>query len=270
MPPDSRLPLSVAIICKNNESTIGRTVASVGAIARQIVAVDSGSTDATPRILRDAGAEVIEHEWLGFGRQKNIAMEHCREPWTLFLDSDESVEPELAASIRAALSGARDDIAGYEINRKIFYAGKLLHHAWQPEWRLRLVRTGWARWSDDHVHESLELSPEHAAKRIERLRGDLRHDAIPNVTEHLRKQIEYARLGAADYAARGRRGSVTSLIVSPVTAWLKQLVMRQAWRDGWRGCAAASISACATMMKHLALLELTRAAPGAQEPDHGE
>lgn len=258
MPDADALPLSVAIICRDNERTIGRTLESVRGLAQQIVAVDSGSTDRTLDMLREAGADIIEHEWLGFGAQKNLAMTHCREPWTLFLDSDESVEPNLAQSMRDALR--RDDlaVAGYEVNRAIVYSGRVLQHAWRPEWRLRLIRTGWASWSDDRVHETLRLRDEHTGRRIERLDGDLRHDAIPSVATHLIKQVEYARLGAADYVDRGRRGSVRSLIVSPLGAWLKQMVRRQAWRDGWRGWSAASISACTTLVKHLVLLEMTR------------
>jgi len=256
--------ISVAIICRNNERTIGRTLRSVQGLARQVVVVDSGSTDRTLDIVRAAGAELIEHGWLGFGPQKNYAMEHAAQPWTLFLDSDESVEPDLARAIALAIN--RDDpaFAGYELNRAIFYAGQLLRYAWRPEWRFRLVRTGQARWSSDAVHESLDLIPEHAGQRIGRLAGDLRHDAIPSVAEHLRKQIDYAQLAAA---GTHRNESPISLITSPLGAWLKQMIRRQAWRDGWRGCSAASITAVGSAIKHLVLLEQARTSASKERRD---
>lgn len=263
MPDADPLPLSVAVICRDNERTIGRTLNSVRDLARQIVVVDSGSTDGTLNLARSAGAEIVEQEWLGFGAQKNVAAKHCREPWILFLDSDESVEPNLAAAMREALKHDDPAIGGYEMNRAIVFAGRMLQHAWRPEWRLRLVRNGWAAWSDDRVHESLDFIDAHADARIERLRGDLRHDAIPSITAHLAKQLEYAELGATDYIAKGRTGRVSSLVTSPIGAWAKQILRRQAWRDGWRGWSAASISACATLMKHLVLLERTRGANAA-------
>ena len=266
MPTTHAPPLSVAIICRDSERTIARTIESVQGLARQVVAVDSGSTDRTRDILRGAGAEVIEHDWLGFGPQKNLAMAQCREPWTLFLDSDESVEPALAESIRAALACDDPGVLGYLVNRKVVLAGRLLEHAWQPERRLRLVRTGWARWSDARVHESLDPLPERRAARIATLRGDLRHDAIGSITDHLARQAEYARLAALDAREVGRVGSVRALVGSPIAAWGKQMIVRRAFLDGWRGWAAGSISAAASMMKHLAILDATRV-EGHRPPD---
>jgi hypothetical protein len=42
---------------------------------------------------------------------------------------------------------------------------------------------------------------------------------------------------------------------------LKQVVLKQAWRDGWAGWVAAGSTAAAAYMKHAALLELSRADP---------
>ena len=47
----SRLPVSVAIVCKDNAATIGRTLESVRGWSSEIVAVDSGSTDGTLELL---------------------------------------------------------------------------------------------------------------------------------------------------------------------------------------------------------------------------
>lgn len=255
---DEPAPISVAIICCDNQQTIGRTLDSVSALARQIVAVDSGSTDGTLELLKNAGVEIIHQDWLGFGPQKNLAMSRCAQPWTLFLDSDESVEPALADSIRAALTPDDADIVGFQLDRAVFWAGKMLRHAWRPEWKLRLVRTGAARWSDDRVHESLDIDPAHTTQRIVRLRGQLRHDAIGAIPDLLARQVAYAKLAADDFATSDQTENVLSLLTSPMGAWLKQMVLRQAWRDGWRGWGAASIAASASLMKHLALLERSR------------
>ena len=102
-------PLSLAIVCKNNEPTIGRVLESVRGLATEIVAIDSGSTDGTIALLEAAGARVIRAEWRGHVATKQMALEACSHPWVLCLDSDEPVMPELAASIRAAL--AKDDPA---------------------------------------------------------------------------------------------------------------------------------------------------------------
>ena len=69
-------------------------------------------------------------------------------------------------------------------------------------------------------------------RRVERLRGDLRHDSIDTLADFLRKQVLLSRIAAQSLRARGERGSVFRLVTSPPAAWLKQVLMKQAWRDG--------------------------------------
>jgi glycosyltransferase involved in cell wall biosynthesis len=253
------LPLSVAIVCKNNASTIGRTLDSVKGLAAEIVAIDSGSTDETIAMLERAGARVIRSAWLGHVKTKQLAIEQCTQPWVLCLDSDESVEPELARRSRPRGSWTRQryrPCRGYEVNRKIFYAGKFLNHTYQPEWRLRLVRKGAAAWGGLDPHDKLSLTATgDAAGRVERLRGDLRHDSWATIAEHLSKQVGHARVSAESLFNEGRRTNGGRLVVSTVGALFKQIVLRSAWRDGWRGWAAAGSAAAGTLMKHVILLE---------------
>lgn len=250
------LPLSVAIVCKNNASTIGRTLDSIKSLAAEIVAVDSGSTDDTIPMLERAGARVIPSVWLGHVKTKQLALEACAQPWILCLDSDESVEPELARQITRVLApdatGETSSVGGYELNRKIFYAGKFLNHTYQPEWRLRLVRKDAAAWGGLDPHDKLSLIN---TGQVQRLRGDLRHDSWTTIADHLSKQVGHARVSAESLLREGRRTSGPRLVVSTVGALFKQVVLRSAWRDGWRGWAAAGSAAAGTLMKHVILLE---------------
>ncbi|MHC4810711.1 MAG: glycosyltransferase family 2 protein [Planctomycetota bacterium] len=246
--------LSVTIVCCNNESTIGRTLESVRDLAEEVVAVDSGSTDGTLARLEAAGARIIHQPWLGFVKQKQFALEQCVGAWVLHLDSDESIDAEMAASIRATI--ARDDpaVAGGWCNRMTHYAGHPLRHVWQPEWRLRLVRRERARWGGIDPHDELMVD----GGRTLRLEGSMRHDAISSAADMLARQVSHARVSAAALHAAGRRGSVLQLIISPPAAWLKQVVGRRGFLDGWRGLVAASITAAAALMKHAILLEHSR------------
>lgn len=260
------LPLSVAIVCCDNARTIGRTLASAAPLAREIVAVDSGSTDGTTELLEEAGARVIRSKWLGHVRTKQLALEACSEPWILCLDSDESLEPDLQRSIAQALSAdPPSSLAGYRLNRVVWWRGRFLRHAWQPEWRLRLVRRGACAWGGFDPHDQLLVKPGQPAQRVANLTGTLRHDSIGSMPAFFMSQARHAQTAARSLAARGARGSIASLVFSPTFAWLKQMALRQAWRDGWRGWCAASATAAAALMKHAALLEMTRAAPDSGE-----
>ncbi len=249
------LPLSIAIVCKNNEETIGRTLDSVRGLAREVVALDSGSTDGTLGILEDAGAIVHRVEWAGHIATKQRALEACSCDWVLSVDSDESVEPDLAEAIRGFLANPSPGTAGARVNRKVWYAGRFLEHAWQPERRLRLVRfddvrAGRAVWGGVNPHDKLET-----AGRVIDLPGTLRHDSIRTFADFLRQQVSLAEVSARALSEAGARPSGARLIASPFTALAKQLVVRGAWRDGWRGWAASGATALATLAKHTLMFE---------------
>src|ERR1051325_11606348 len=93
--------VSAVLITRNAAATLDACLESL-AFADEIVVVDSGSTDSTVVIARRRGARVVQKEWLGFGRQKQFAVEQAKHDWVLCVDADERVSPELAASIRAA------------------------------------------------------------------------------------------------------------------------------------------------------------------------
>lgn len=263
------MSLSVAIVCKDNAETIARTLESVRGLADEIVAVDSGSTDQTIPLLEAAGARVIASAWLGHVKTKQKALEACTSDWVLCLDSDESLEPELAEAIRAALAacppvGSPTDPPspnGYEINRRTYYKGRPLRHVWQPEWRLRLVRRDKAAWGGHDPHDVLSLLPGEGQTR--RLSGHLRHDSFPTFTEHMRKQWQHATTMARSLHASGTRGSYLSLLVSPPGAFFKQLVLKRGFLDGYPGWLAAASTACAALIKHAALIELSHHEPRA-------
>ena len=81
----SRAPLSVVLIAQNAAHQLDACLSSAS-FADEIVLVDSGSTDATRELAHKHGARVVAKDWLGFGRQKQFAVEQARHDWVLALD----------------------------------------------------------------------------------------------------------------------------------------------------------------------------------------
>ena len=243
-------PLAVAVITLNEAATLPRCLESVAGLAAEIVVLDSGSTDATVAIAQRFGARVEITDWPGFTAQKNRALAACRQPWVLSLDADEALSPDLAAAIRALFAEGMPPIRGYCLNRRNRYLGAWLHHAWTPEWRLRLVARDDARWVGGQVHEHLEV-----AGPTDRLAGDLLHESYQTLDEHLRRTLTYARLGAEDLIACGEGFRPHKLLLSPWGRLLRTLIMQQAWRDGWRGLLIAASSMLAAFAKYAFVLE---------------
>lgn len=255
--------LSVAIVCKDSEPTIGRTLESVAPLGGEIVAVDSGSTDGTIGLLGSFGARVVRSQWLGYAATKQKAMEACGGRWVLNLDSDESLDERLRSEIQRVVGGDDGGAAGYRVNRVTWYAGRPLRHAWQPERIVRLVRRGEGRWSGMEPHAAMEVEG-----RVGDLAGSLRHDSFVSFEEHLGRQYRYARIAARAMLEQGKRGSLARLAFSPAGAFVKQMVLKSAWRDGYAGWLAAASTAAATLMKHAILIELCR--NGARRGGAGE
>lgn len=248
------LPLSLAIVTLNEEANLPRLLESAAELAAEIVIVDSGSTDRTEAIAREAGAKFLTAQWEGFIVQKNRSLAACTQPWVLFLDADEALSPELAASLRALFADGKTPAAdGCWVNRRTWYLGAWIWHAWYPEWRLRLVRREAARWGGMDPHAALEVPASTA-----RLEGDLLHYSFRDLEDHLRRTVGYARTMARSYAARGKKFRWRYLLFSPLFAFVKPLLFKGGWRDGWRGFVIAGVRMLDCFAKYAFLLEIER------------
>ncbi len=84
--------LSLCVIGKNNEKTIGACIQSVKPLVQEIILVDTGSSDSTKRIAISLGAKTLDFPWNdNYSDAKNIAYTHATQPWILNLDSDEII-----------------------------------------------------------------------------------------------------------------------------------------------------------------------------------
>ena len=252
MSTSSELPLSVSIISFNEAANIGRTLNSILPIASEIVVVDSHSTDNTPKIAAEKGAKVFDEDWKGHIRQKNSALEKCTQPWILSLDCDEVVSSELREAIIEAVS--QGNRPGYTINRRSFYLGKLLRYAWQPDWKLRLVRKdAGPSWVGYDPHDRLRI-----AGRSGRLKGDLIHYSYADLRDHLQRLITYAEITATSYHQNGRRFHWRHLLISPQVAFLKKYILKRAFLDGSQGFIVSMSSFIYVFLKYLFLWEIDK------------
>lgn len=249
---DKPLPLSVSLITLNEEANLPRCLESVAGLAAEVVIVDSGSTDRTEEIARQSGALFTRQPWQGFTRQKNVSLEQCTQPWVLCLDADEALSPELGQSIRRVLANDQPP-TGYSVNRRTFYLGDWIWHCWYPEWRLRLTRRNQARWVGVDPHPSLE--PTGNDKRLE---GDLLHYPYDNFTDHLQQTLKYAEASALQWNSTGTLPGLGHLAFSPWAAFLKKLIVKQGWRDGWRGWVIAYATCLGVFAKYSYALEQQR------------
>jgi glycosyltransferase involved in cell wall biosynthesis len=226
--------LSVAIITRNEAANLPRTLASAR-FAREIVVLDSGSTDETVEIAMRTGARLLEEPWKGFARQKNSAIAHTTGDWVLSLDADEEVSPELQREIEALLDG-EPAFSAYSMPRLNHFLGRPLRHGgYWPDPKLRLFRRGVARFEERPVHESMT-----ASCRVGRLKGPLIHRCYPTLGEYIEHMNRYSQMSAEMLAAAGRTSRslpafLWNAFANPVATFAYNYFLRLGFLDGRAG-----------------------------------
>jgi tetratricopeptide (TPR) repeat protein len=162
--------ITLSMIARNEAEYLEECLKSVQGVVDEIVLVDTGSTDATPRIAEKYGAKVIHAEWQNdFAAARNIALQHATGDWILVLDADERLTPE---SKQAILNAARHpQFVGYylEILNEIREGDYFVHRL------VRLFRRmPYARW-EGAIHEQIIPSLVSHKGRIATVAAQVRH-----------------------------------------------------------------------------------------------
>ena len=228
--------LSVVIISKNEEKFIADAVKSA-LFADEVLVLDSGSTDSTCAVAQQLGAKVLHQDWLGFGAQKNKAVNLAKNNWVFVLDSDERITPELQSEILNILQESTVD--GYYVARLNNFFGKNIRHCGlYPDYSIRLFDRCKGRFNDVTVHESVQIQG-----KIDKLKNHMIHLAFDTVEEFSNKQKKYAKLSQ-------KNKSLVKAFISPIWTFLKIYIVRLGFIEGWRGFIIAKVYAQYTFWKY--------------------
>jgi glycosyltransferase involved in cell wall biosynthesis len=244
--------LSVILITKNENANIRACLESV-AWVDEIIVVDSGSTDDTAAIARSMGACVYEHDWPGFGPQKNRALGYATSDWVFSIDADERVTPELRAELEQAMREGGAE--GYYCPRLSQFCGTFVRHSgWYPDYVLRLFKRGKGRFSDSLVHESVQFQG-----RSAKLRSPLLHYSYLDRADVERKVAHYSDAAAQQMHAAGKHTTLLRAGLSAGWAFVRTWVIRLGMLDGRAGWGIAMMNARTTWLKYRKLAALNAA-----------
>lgn len=189
-------PRLIAVIIAYNEAVhLARCLASVQAVTRRILVVDSGSTDSTVDIARSYGASVLQHDWLNYSTQYNWALDQVRDQsdWVMRIDADEVLSEDLVRDIRQRLAGLSPDVHGVFVTRRIQFMGRMLRYGGVSSRALRIFRNGSgrceSRWMDEHIK---------VAGKSVRFRGEIHDINLKPLDWWIQKHNAYASREAID------------------------------------------------------------------------
>jgi glycosyltransferase involved in cell wall biosynthesis len=229
--------------------------------ATERIVVDAESSDRTADLARAAGARVIVHPWPGFGAQKNFGMEQVSSDWVLILDADERVSRPLQAEILSRIDQWQEgEPVAYEIPRKNFFYGAWVRHAGvYPDYQIRLVRRGSAKYNDVPVHENLLVKGP-----IGKLATPFDHYTERRIRDHFRKFGLYTTLAAHEKSQTVQAVHARDLLFRPLVVFFKSYVLKQGFRDGVRGLIVCVFASMYTFVKYAKLWDMTRQSLGVQ------
>lgn len=242
--------LSAILICKNEATNIEACLQSVS-FCDEIVVVDSGSIDGTQHIARRFTEKVFEQSWLGFGPQKNVALDHATGDWVFSIDCDERVTPDLRdAVLRAVKQGGPH--AAFAVTRRNTFLGRTIRFGdWRNDTPVRLFRRDAGRFSPDAVHERVLVQGSTGA-----LAGVLQHHPFDSLHAMVDTMQRYSDLSAQ---MPGKRGAPPPLaLLRAIFAFYRGYLLKGGFLDGYAGLLIAFGTAEGTFWRHAKRWERAR------------
>ncbi len=234
---------SLVIITLNEEKYIERCINSVPS-ASEVIVVDSGSTDQTTQLAKKCGAQVIHQDWLGYGKQKQFAIEQASHEWVLLLDADEFANVELLDSIDQAMN--QDVYQAYHLPIREYFLGRELTQGRGITNPIRFHKKSAGKINSEEIHEKFVTD-----KPISELDGYCLHYSAPTVLERLKKILRDATLEKEHH-----HWEVTprSIFLDPIRYFFSYLIKKKCLQ-GWpcRHCSFKSLYVSNVYSKHFSI-----------------
>jgi glycosyltransferase involved in cell wall biosynthesis len=226
------------ILTRDEEANIGRTLGQL-AWAREVVVIDSLSTDSTQEIARQfSNVRIVSRAFDSHDAQWRFGVEQVKTPWVLTLDADYFVPADFVAEL--ASLDPPNDVAGYESSFVYAVQGRPLRAALYPP-RVVLLRCGaFEIWQDGHTQRVRVQS------RVEGMRSKIVHDDRKDLRRFIGRQRDYmrkeaAKLRATSWGALPILGRIRKLrFIAPGATFVYVMFVKRAILDGRAGLQYAT------------------------------
>lgn len=243
-------PITPLILTYNEEPNIGRCLERLS-WARQVVVIDSGSSDRTLDICASfPNVRVVHRAFDSFAGQCNYGLGQIETAWALSMDADYLL-PRNFPEIVAALS---ESVVGYRFPFRYCVYGKALRSCLYPP-RTVLYQRSFAFYEDDGHGHKVRIDGEvcDVAKPID-------HDDCKPLSRWLESQKKYAVLEVEKLLACGTPEGWPDrlrLMIWPAVpaCLLYTLIFKRIILDGWPGWFYVLQRTYAELLLSLLLLE---------------
>jgi (heptosyl)LPS beta-1,4-glucosyltransferase len=246
-----KLPLSVAIITKDEEERLPNCLKSV-TFADEVLVVDSGSTDGTVALAKSFGARVLVEAWRGYSGQKQFAVDQCLHDWVLILDADERVPQGTTQVIVRELARNDTTISAYGFRRKNYLHGRWIKHCgWWPDRIVRLVNRRAGEFDGRPVHEKWITQG-----NVKELDTVIEHLSFRNYSELLAKMENYSNLASKELFEKEANVNALTPIFHGLWMFLRTYFLELGVLDGFDGLVISITNAGGSFLKYAKAREM--------------
>lgn len=170
-----------------------------------------------------------------FAAARNIELAKAKTPWVLFLDSDETLSPELEVEILSTINDPQSTIySAYYLHRLDTFLGRKLRHGETGSAKfIRLARRDFGQWVRP-VHEIWI-----GKGRVGELNNPLLHTPHENINSFLAKINTYSTLDAQYRYEQGIKSSLWKIAFYPIIKFTWNYLFKLGFLDGTPGIIMA-------------------------------
>ena len=195
--------------------------------------------DRTVDIAKEFTQKIFNRPWDGYGAAKNFGLTQCTSEWILWVDADERVTAELQKEILQKITSIDKSVTAMSMPRRANFLGKWIYHCgWYPGRITRVFRRSAGRFTEEKVHERLEVE----GKTIS-LHSDLLHYTDPDLKHYFEKFNKYTSLAAEELKERKKGFTLIKMVVNPLWVFIRMYVLRLGFLDGIPGLILCVVSA---------------------------
>lgn len=240
--------LSVFITTYNNQRTLAACLDSVR-WADEIIILDSFSDDATLEIAERYTTRIAQHPFMGYGAQKQLALEMTSYHWVLLLDADEALSPALQIEIQQLLRDGAN-AAGYTMPRQEQLFWRMYHPKMRMNYFLRLFDKRCGKIEDMPIHAAPKVQG-----KVQRLAAPFYHYGETDIHTKVEKINAYSTGLVADKLRKRRWGIALIMLFYPPLFFIRSYIFKRNFLNGWAGFINAAIAAFYVFLKYAKLYE---------------
>lgn len=242
--------ISAVILTKNSQRLLKEVLKALEKID-EVVILDNGSCDETLQIAQNfPNVSIHKHDFIGFGKMKQLGSKLARNDWILSIDSDEIASETL---INEILNLPLQEECCYSYDVKNYFNGRHIKSCgWYPDRFCGIYNKKHANFDDSEVHE--KVIGLHAPLKEIALKGHISHFPYANTEEFLNKMQKYTSLYAKDFCGK-KQSTPSKAILHSLWCFIKNYFFQKGFLEGYEGLVIASYNAQTAFWKYIKLYE---------------